>query len=87
MLFNCAAIRCSSNDLLPKQTFQPPFAVAVEEFRFTPRVQRLNELEATTRIKLNFIEQIVKFWDLQVSLGSALRTYCCRLGSDRSNYD
>ncbi len=49
-----------------KQSFQPPFTVAVEDFRFTPRIQRLNELEATTRIKLNFIEQIVKFWDLQV---------------------
>ncbi|CAG2178010.1 unnamed protein product, partial [Oppiella nova] len=51
--------------IIPPNTFQPPFAVAVEEFRFTPRIQRLNELEATTRIKLNFIEQIVKFWDLQ----------------------
>jgi histone demethylase JARID1 len=51
--------------IIPPNSFQPPFAVAVEGFRFTPRIQRLNELEATTRIKLNFIEQIVKFWDLQ----------------------
>lgn len=48
------------------QSFKPPFAVDVDQFRFTPRVQRLNELEAQTRIKLNFLEQVVKFWDLQV---------------------
>ncbi|KAH7937618.1 hypothetical protein HPB49_013660 [Dermacentor silvarum] len=49
------------------QDWQPPFAVDVENFKFTPRVQRLNELEATTRIKLNFLDQIAKFWDLQGS--------------------
>lgn len=27
------------------QDWQPPFAVDVDKFRFTPRVQRLNELE------------------------------------------
>ncbi|KAI2644565.1 Lysine-specific demethylase 5B [Labeo rohita] len=59
-------------------------------FRFTPRIQRLNELEvssiahwrcdedrcvcfsprvssvqALTRVKLNFLDQIAKFWELQ----------------------
>ena len=47
------------------QDFQPPFTVNVEKFRFTPRVQRLNELEAQTRVKLNFLEQVIKYWDLQ----------------------
>ncbi|KAL3212777.1 hypothetical protein MRX96_007829 [Rhipicephalus microplus] len=51
----------------PPTDWQPPFAVDVENFKFTPRVQRLNELEATTRIKLNFLDQIAKFWDLQGS--------------------
>ncbi|KAL1435802.1 hypothetical protein MTO96_010583 [Rhipicephalus appendiculatus] len=51
----------------PPPDWQPPFAVDVENFKFTPRVQRLNELEATTRIKLNFLDQIAKFWDLQGS--------------------
>lgn len=37
----------------------------VDKFRFTPRVQRLNELEAQTRVKLNFLEQVIKYWDLQ----------------------
>ncbi|KAL1129624.1 hypothetical protein AAG570_012569 [Ranatra chinensis] len=50
--------------------WQPPFAVDIENFKFTPRVQRLNELEAKTRIKLNFLDQIAKFWELQ---GSSLK--------------
>ncbi|KAI4785385.1 hypothetical protein KUCAC02_036765 [Chaenocephalus aceratus] len=37
---------------------------------FVPRIQRLNELEAQTRVKLNFLDQIAKFWDLQ---GCALK--------------
>merc|ERR1712106_553576 len=50
--------------------WQPPFAVDVDNFKFTPRIQRLNELEAHTRIKLNFLDQIAKFWELQ---GSSLK--------------
>uniref|UniRef100_A0A803SQ64 [histone H3]-trimethyl-L-lysine(4) demethylase n=1 Tax=Anolis carolinensis TaxID=28377 RepID=A0A803SQ64_ANOCA len=38
--------------------------------RFTPRIQRLNELEAQTRVKLNYLDQIAKFWEIQ---GSALK--------------
>jgi len=30
---------------VPTQDWQPPFAVEVDNFRFTPRIQRLNELE------------------------------------------
>lgn len=52
------------------QNWQPPFAVDVDKLRFTPRIQRLNELEAKTRVKLNFLDQIAKFWELQ---GSSLR--------------
>lgn len=50
------------------QSFKPPFAVDINKFAFTPRVQRLNEIEAMTRIKLNFLEQLIKFWDLQAGL-------------------
>ncbi|GIX89785.1 hypothetical protein CEXT_172121, partial [Caerostris extrusa] len=52
----------------PPSEWQPPFAVDVDNFRFTPRMQRLNELEATTRVKLNFLDQIAKFWELQVTV-------------------
>ncbi|EMP26952.1 Lysine-specific demethylase 5C [Chelonia mydas] len=50
--------------------WQPPFAVEVDNFRFTPRIQRLNELEAQTRVKLNYLDQIAKFWEIQ---GSSLK--------------
>lgn len=49
----------------PPPEWQPPFSVDVETFRFTPRVQRLNELEARTRVKLNFLDSLAKFWELQ----------------------
>ncbi len=56
------------------QDWQPPFAVDVDNFKFTPRIQRLNELEAKTRIKLNFLDQIAKYWELQ---GCRLRIPSC----------
>ncbi|KAK2821365.1 hypothetical protein Q7C36_020708 [Tachysurus vachellii] len=49
----------------PPQGWQPPFACDVDQLHFTPRIQRLNELEAQTRVKLNFLDQIAKFWELQ----------------------
>lgn len=54
----------------PPQEWQPPFACDVDRLKFTPRIQRLNELEAQTRVKLNFLDQIAKFWELQ---GSTLK--------------
>ena len=54
----------------PWQDWSPPFAVDVDKLKFTPRIQRLNELEAHTRIKLNFLDQVAKFWELQ---GSTLK--------------
>lgn len=50
--------------IIPPKSFRPTFDVDVHRFKFTPRVQRLNELEALTRIKLNFLERLYKFWDL-----------------------
>ncbi|KAI3357475.1 hypothetical protein L3Q82_015889 [Scortum barcoo] len=49
----------------PPPGWQPPFACDVDRLHFVPRIQRLNELEAQTRVKLNFLDQIAKFWDLQ----------------------
>uniref|UniRef100_A0A8C0X548 [histone H3]-trimethyl-L-lysine(4) demethylase n=1 Tax=Castor canadensis TaxID=51338 RepID=A0A8C0X548_CASCN len=54
----------------PPKDWQPPFACEVKTFRFTPRVQRLNELEAMTRVRLDFLDQLAKFWELQ---GSTLK--------------
>uniref|UniRef100_A0AAY4B9T3 [histone H3]-trimethyl-L-lysine(4) demethylase n=1 Tax=Denticeps clupeoides TaxID=299321 RepID=A0AAY4B9T3_9TELE len=49
----------------PPPDWQPPFACDVDRLHFTPRIQRLNELEAQTRVKLNFLDKIAKFWELQ----------------------
>ncbi|XP_068199618.1 lysine-specific demethylase 5B-B isoform X2 [Antennarius striatus] len=54
----------------PPQGWHPPFACDIDKLHFVPRIQRLNELEAQTRVKLNFLDQIAKFWDLQ---GCALK--------------
>jgi histone demethylase JARID1 len=42
--------------IVPPKSFKPPFAVNPDGFRFTPRTQRLNELEASIRTKLNYTE-------------------------------
>lgn len=49
----------------PPPGWRPPFAVNIETFRFTPRIQPLNELDAKTRVKLNFLDALFKFWDMQ----------------------
>lgn len=59
------AEQCGICKIRPPPDWQPPFAVDVDLFKFVPRVQRLNELEAKTRIKLNFLDSIAKFWELQ----------------------
>uniref|UniRef100_A0AAQ5YMU5 [histone H3]-trimethyl-L-lysine(4) demethylase n=1 Tax=Amphiprion ocellaris TaxID=80972 RepID=A0AAQ5YMU5_AMPOC len=54
----------------PPQDWQPPFSVELDSFHFTPRIQRLNELEAETRVKLNYLDRIARFWEIQ---GSSLK--------------
>lgn len=56
--------------IIPPAEWQPSFAIDVHNFRFTPRVQRLHELDATTRVKLNFLDRLAKYWELQ---GTPLR--------------
>ena len=54
----------------PPDEWKPPFALDLDKLKFRPRIQRLNELEGHTRVKLNFLDQVAKFWQLQ---GSSLR--------------
>ena len=54
----------------PPDEWKPPFALDLDKLKFRPRIQRLNELEGHTRVKLNFLDQVAKFWELQ---GSSLR--------------
>jgi len=42
-----------------------PFTIDESEFRFRPRIQRINTLEATTRVKLCFYDRLFWFWHLQ----------------------
>ena len=56
--------------VIPPDDWTPPFAVDVDAFKFVPRIQRLNELAAETRVKLQFLDNIAKFWELQ---GSTLK--------------
>lgn len=51
--------------IVVSQEWQPPFCVNVDEFRFTPRIQRINELEASTRAKIKFYERLTKLFDSQ----------------------
>lgn len=51
--------------IVVSQEWQPPFCVNVDEFRFTPRIQRINELEAGTRAKIKFYERLTKLFDSQ----------------------
>ena len=37
----------------------------MDKFRFTPRIQRINELEAGTRAKLKFYERLTKLFESQ----------------------
>ncbi|XP_044732738.1 lysine-specific demethylase lid-like isoform X2 [Chrysoperla carnea] len=53
--------------IIPPSNWQPPFALDIEKLKFIPRIQRLNELEASTRIKLNFLNKLATFWEMQGS--------------------
>lgn len=52
--------------IVPPENWKPTFCIDMDTFKFTPRVQRLNELEAGARIKMNFLDKLTKFWELQV---------------------
>lgn len=48
-----------------------PFVIDKNEFRFSPRTQRINDLEAVSRLRLNFTDKLDKFWSYQ---GVSFRT-------------
>ena len=51
--------------IIPPKGWQPPFALDINQLKVQPRLQKINELDAHTRIKLNFIYLVLKFWQLQ----------------------
>lgn len=47
--------------IVPPEGWQMPFALETDKFRFTTRLQRLNSIEAASRAKINFLEQLSMF--------------------------
>ncbi|BEJ14724.1 hypothetical protein CspHIS471_0404910 [Cutaneotrichosporon sp. HIS471] len=47
--------------IIPPEGWQMPFMLETDHFRFTTRLQRLNSIEAASRAKINFLEQLSMF--------------------------
>lgn len=47
--------------VVPPVGWKMPFVTNTEAFRFKTRLQRLNSIEATSRAKVNFLEQLYRF--------------------------
>ncbi|CAB3409807.1 unnamed protein product [Caenorhabditis bovis] len=47
--------------IVPPSTFKPPFAIDKDNFIFTPRVQKLNEIEALVKEKQTFLERLYNY--------------------------
>ena len=47
--------------IVPPEGWGMPFSLPTENFRFKTRLQRLNSLEAASRAKVNFLEQLSMF--------------------------
>lgn len=47
--------------IVPPEGWQMPFELETDAFRFTTRLQRLNSIEAASRAKVNFLEQLSMF--------------------------
>ncbi|MFH4973307.1 hypothetical protein AB6A40_000016 [Gnathostoma spinigerum] len=48
----------------PPASFRPPFIINPDNFEFTPRIQKLNQLEGLTRSHMIFDAQIATYWNL-----------------------
>jgi len=59
------ASRAGLCKIIPPKEWQPPFCVNVDEFRFTPRIQHIHELEAGARAKMKFYERLAKLFESQ----------------------
>ncbi|PBL02905.1 hypothetical protein ARMGADRAFT_955558 [Armillaria gallica] len=47
--------------IVPPEGWKMPFVTNTETFRFKTRLQRLNSIEAASRAKINFLEQLYRF--------------------------
>ncbi|GMT24375.1 hypothetical protein PFISCL1PPCAC_15672 [Pristionchus fissidentatus] len=53
--------------IVPPKDFKPSFAIDKHTFTFTPRIQKLGEIDAFMREKNAFTERITNYWELQGS--------------------
>ncbi|KXN89442.1 Lysine-specific demethylase 5A [Leucoagaricus sp. SymC.cos] len=51
--------------IVPPADWKMPFVTNTETFRFKTRLQRLNSIEASSRAKLNFLEQLYQYHQQQ----------------------
>ncbi|CAJ0932695.1 unnamed protein product, partial [Mesorhabditis belari] len=51
--------------IVPPKNFLPPFAIDGAKFEFTPRVQKLNEIEASVRERVSFYDKFLNYWKFQ----------------------
>lgn len=51
--------------IVPPIGWKMPFSLATDTFRFKTRAQRINSLEAASRAKVNFLEQLTMFHNQQ----------------------
>ncbi|KAG8732779.1 hypothetical protein FRC11_011022 [Ceratobasidium sp. 423] len=49
--------------IIPPQEWEMPFVCDTQTFRFKTRLQRLNSIEASSRAKMSFLEQLYRFHD------------------------
>lgn len=55
-----------------------PFVIDRCSFTFTPRTQRINDLEAVSRIRLHFNDRVFAFWKYQ-GVELRLPVFCQKL--------
>ena len=49
--------------IVPPEGWRMPFVLETDKFRFKTRLQRLNSLEAASRAKVNFLEQLQLYYE------------------------
>jgi len=56
--------------IIPPEGWRMPFVMDTDNFRFMTRLQRLNSIEAASRAKINFLEQLSMFHKQQGDAGA-----------------
>ncbi|KIO30970.1 hypothetical protein M407DRAFT_222112 [Tulasnella calospora MUT 4182] len=60
--------------IVPPEGWNMPFVIDTKTFSFKTRLQRLNSIEASSRAKINFLEQLYRFHQQQEAVGPVVPT-------------